>query len=340
MSISRSFTRFTLWCVLVTFALIVAGGVVRTTGSGDACPDWPLCFGQVIPPPQPRIWIEWTHRLVTTLVYSSVLVLVCWVSLRYRADKLIFLGAWLAFFLLIVQIVLGGLVVILQVPPALVGIHLANALLILATLITVSLYAQRPWEGVSASASPHGSRIAVPEAGSLGPAQSDPRLRRLIVLSAAAVYVLIFSGSVVTGTNSLVACLGWPLCNDGFLPSNVFQAINLTHRYFAAAVGVLLIYTLAETLRRYRANRLLRRAAHTAIGLFGLQIVLSAINVLTLFQPFWNSLHLAAATAVWGAMVAFAVIGGRALGGSSAPAQTTTGVNPVAQPYTPASSGR
>jgi heme A synthase len=320
MSISRSFTRFTLWCVLVTFALIVAGGVVRTTGSGDACPDWPLCFGQVIPPPQPRIWIEWTHRLVTTLVYSSVLVLVCWVSLRYRADKLIFLGAWLAFFLLIVQIVLGGLVVILQVPPALVGIHLANALLILATLITVSLYAQRPWEGVSA--------------------QSDPRLRRLIVLSAAAVYVLIFSGSVVTGTNSLVACLGWPLCNDGFLPSNVFQAINLTHRYFAAAVGVLLIYTLAETLRRYRANRLLRRAAHTAIGLFGLQIVLSAINVLTLFQPFWNSLHLAAATAVWGAMVAFAVIGGRALGGSSAPAQTTTGVNPVAQPYTPASSGR
>jgi heme a synthase len=320
MSVSRSFTRFTLWCVLVTFALIVAGGVVRTTGSGDACPDWPLCFGQVIPPPQPRIWIEWTHRLITMLVYSSVLVLVIWVSLRYRADKLIFLGAWLAFFLLIVQIVLGGLVVILQVPPALVGIHLANALLILATLITVSLYAQRPWEGVSA--------------------QSDPRLRRLIVLSAAAVYVLIFSGSVVTGTNSLVACLGWPLCNDGFLPSNVFQAINLTHRYFAAAVGVLLIYTLAETLRRYRANRLLRRAAHTAIGLFGLQIVLSAINVLTLFQPFWNSLHLAAATAVWGAMVAFAVIGGRALGGSSAPAQTTTGENPVAQPYTPASSGR
>ena len=141
MSVSPSFRRFTIWCAALTYALIVVGGVVRTTASGDACPDWPLCYGQVIPPFQLSIWIEWTHRLVTSLVYTSVLALVVWVSLRYRADKLIFRGAWLAFFLLIFQIVLGGLVVILQLPPALVGIHLANALLIFATLLAVSLTA-------------------------------------------------------------------------------------------------------------------------------------------------------------------------------------------------------
>ena len=339
MSVSPSFQRYTIWCAALTYALIVVGGVVRTTASGDACPDWPLCYGQVIPPFQLRIWIEWTHRLVTSLVYTSVLGLLIWVSLRYRTDKLMFRGAWLAFCLLIFQIVLGGLVVILQLPPALVGIHLANALLIFATLIAVSL---------TASASRAGARSAAPKAGSFalaaetfGPAiPSDLRLRRLIVFSAAAVYVLIFSGSVVVGTGSSGDCAGWPLCNDGILPSGVGEAINLAHRYFAAAVGVLLFYTLSETLRRHRANRLLRRAAHTAVGLFGVQIVIGGINVLTQFTPFWNSLHLAAATAVWGAMFAFALIGMRELGGSAAAAQTTPGVNPNAQPYPPPASGR
>ena len=321
MSVSPTFRRYTVWCAALTYALIVVGGVVRTTGSGDACPDWPLCYGQVIPPFQLRIWIEWTHRLVTSLVYTSVLGLVIWVSLRYRADQLIFRGAWLAFFLLIFQIVLGGLVVILQLPPALVGIHLANALLIFATLLAVTLTAYQPWEPMPANA-------------------GDPRLRRLIVLSAAAVYVLIFSGSVVVGTGSSGDCAGWPLCNGGILPAGVGDAINLTHRYFAAAVGVLLFYVLSETLRRHRANRSLRRAAHTAIGLFGVQIVIGGINVLTQFTPFWNSLHLAAATAVWGAMFAFALIGMRVLGSSTAPAQTTPGVNPNAQPYPPPATGR
>jgi len=108
----------------------------------------------------------------------------------------------------------------------------------------------------------------------------------------------------------------------------------------ACAVGVLLFYTLSETLRRYRANRLLRRAAHTAVGLFAVQIVIGGINVLTQFTPFWNALHLAAATAVWGAMFVFALIGMRVLGGSTAPVQTTPGVNPNAQPYPPPASGR
>lgn len=393
MSVSPSFRRFTLWCAALTYVLIVVGGVVRTTASGDACPDWPLCYGQIIPPLQLRIWIEWTHRLVTSLVYTSVLALVIWASLRYRAHKLIFRGAWLAFFLLIFQIVLGGLVVILNLPPALVGIHLANALLIFATLLAVSLTAYQPWAtGASrtalsemgssrpASASPPGSRITLSEAGTSRPASVSPpgshtavseagslrtarvnapasttanvarrgaraevmdaRLRRLILLSAAAVYILIFSGSVVTGTGSSGDCAGWPLCNDGILPSGIGDAINLIHRYFAAAVGLLLFYTLSETLRRHRANRLLRRAAHTAIGLFAVQILIGGINVLTQFTPFWNALHLAAATAVWGAMFAFALIGLRVLGSRTAAELSASGVNPNAQPYPPPASGR
>ena len=69
--ITTAFKRFSLWTVAVTFALIVIGGIVRVTGSGDACPDWPLCHGSIIPPFELRIWIEWTHRLTNTLVAPS-----------------------------------------------------------------------------------------------------------------------------------------------------------------------------------------------------------------------------------------------------------------------------
>jgi cytochrome c oxidase assembly protein subunit 15 len=322
MTISTSFKRFTIWCAAVTFLLIIAGAVVRTTGSGDACPDWPLCHGSIIPPLRLQVWIEWSHRLITSVVYSSVLALAIWASLRYRQEKVVVRGAWLAMFLLIFQIVLGGLVVIFGLPPALVGIHLANALLIFGTLITVSLFAHRSW--------------------AVAPAESDPRLRKLIVWSAIAVYILVFSGTVVTGTGAASACDTWPLCNSssGILPDNVYQAIHLTHRYIAAAIGILLFYTLSETLRRHRANRLLRRAAHTAIGLFGLQIIVGGINVLAFFPPPLGTLHLATAAAVFGAMVAFAVIGWQVLGGQTAANAVASGVNPVGQSYPSASSGR
>jgi cytochrome c oxidase assembly protein subunit 15 len=320
MKLSKRFQLFTIWCVVVTFLLIIAGAVVRTTGSGDACPDWPLCHGSIIPPFILSVWIEWTHRLITTVVYTSALALAIWATSRYRQERLIVRGSWLTMFLLIFQIVLGGVVVIFGLPAALVGIHLANALLIFGTLIVVSLFAHRPWAAV--------------------PAESDPRLRKLIVWSTIAVYVLVFSGTVVTGTNSLAACLGWPLCNDGFLPSNVFQAINLIHRYFAAAMGILLFYTLSETLRRHRSIRLLRRAAHIAIGLFALQILVGGINVLVLFPPALGTLHLATAAAVFGAMVAFAIVGWQVLGGQTAADAIASGVNPVGQSYPSATSGR
>ncbi len=316
---SRAFRLFSLWTAAITFVLIVIGGVVRVTGSGDACPDWPLCHGTLIPPLEVRVWIEWTHRLTNTLVAPSILALAVWVTLRYRSQTLILRSAWLAFVLLVVQIVLGGLVVIFGLPAALVGIHLANALLIWSAVLLVALFVYRPWAGVAP--------------------QANPRLRRLIVASTAAVYVLLFSGTIVTGTQSNIACFGWPLCSDGFLPQNVNQLVNITHRYLAALMGLLLIYTLVQTLRASRTLPPLRRAVHAAIGLFFTQIVVGAINVLTLFTPFWNALHLLMAAAVWGAMFVLVVVAWQCLGGQPAPGAARSGVS-LAQPVSPSAPGR
>src|SRR5262245_8030205 len=81
----RDFTltaRLAFTTAVVMFALIVVGSIVRTTGSGLACPDWPLCHGRLIPPLQFNILIEWFHRLLALVVGLGLLATAAWTFAR------------------------------------------------------------------------------------------------------------------------------------------------------------------------------------------------------------------------------------------------------------------
>src|SRR2546427_5245748 len=64
----RGFVRFSSAAVDATYILIILGGLVRATGAGLACPDWPLCPGRLIPPLDTLVLIEWRHRFVASIV--------------------------------------------------------------------------------------------------------------------------------------------------------------------------------------------------------------------------------------------------------------------------------
>src|SRR5215831_18488850 len=138
----RTGARLSLATTALLFGLIVIGSVVRTTGSGLACPDWPLCQGQLIPPFQLNVLIEWFHRLVALLV-SLLLFATCgWALLRSEVRSRLGGLAALAVVLLFAQVVLGALTVWKLLSPLVVSSHLAVALLLFSTLLMLALSAQ------------------------------------------------------------------------------------------------------------------------------------------------------------------------------------------------------
>ncbi len=120
--------RFAVATALATFCLLVAGGLVSTTESGLACPDWPLCEGQYFPKMAGGKLFEHGHRLVagTVAVMTFALSFLLF-KYRRRDSALIRLGL-IASALVVVQALLGALTVKLRLPPWVSSLHQATAM--------------------------------------------------------------------------------------------------------------------------------------------------------------------------------------------------------------------
>ncbi|PWN06175.1 COX15/CtaA family protein [Rhodohalobacter mucosus] len=142
--------------VIATLVLIFVGGLVRASGAGLGCPDWPQCFGMWIPPtsaaelpPQYdaslfnplHTWLEYINRLVGVLI-GLFITATFLISFRYRkSDPVITAFSGLAFVLVIFQAWLGGQVVRSGLSAGMITIHMLMAMTILAVLLYASFRA-------------------------------------------------------------------------------------------------------------------------------------------------------------------------------------------------------
>lgn len=155
--IANRFWRIGIITILAVYMLIFVGGVVRASGAGMGCPDWPTCFGKLVPPTQEselpadyhqkyigygdttfnpvKTWTEYLNRLLGVSIGLLILAtLVRSVPFR-KNDPAIFHGSLVAFLLVGFQGWLGSRVVASELKPVLITAHMIVAFIIVCLLI-------------------------------------------------------------------------------------------------------------------------------------------------------------------------------------------------------------
>jgi cytochrome c oxidase assembly protein subunit 15 len=145
----KSFLRLSIVGTLGTYLLVFIGGLVRVSGAGLGCPDWPRCFGGWIPPLSldqlpPDIdpimfnvalaWIEWLNRLAGMIVGLLIAATAIVALIKFRDLKQIWIPAALAAILVAFQGWQGGMVVLSELNPLSVSLHLIIAIVIVSLL--------------------------------------------------------------------------------------------------------------------------------------------------------------------------------------------------------------
>ncbi len=256
--------RFAMFAVGATFCLIFVGGLVTSTGSALAVPDWPLAFGKLIPAWQGGIRFEFGHRVVAGFVVIVTLILMSW-ALMVERRRWVRNTALAAFGLIIVQAVLGGITVLFELPLAIAVTHAATAQAFFCVIVSIAIFTNPRWE--------HTQRRD--ESG------ARPPIAMLAGITTAVVYAQILIGALMRHMGAGLAIPDFPLAFGQLLPPywNEFIAVNFAHRMGAIVVSVMVIWTVARVLREHRDEVQLRRPALGLILLLVLQISLGALTI-------------------------------------------------------------
>lgn len=261
---ARALHRFAVLTACATFFLIFIGGLVTSTGSALAVPDWPLAFGKLIPAWEGGIRFEFGHRLAAGTVVILTLVLMAW---AWRAEprrwvrNLIFA----AFGLIIVQAILGGITVLFELPLAIAVTHAATAQALFCLMVSIALFTNPRWEKTPHLDEP-ASRIPLPT---------------LAAATTASIYMQILIGALMRHLGAGLVIPDFPLSFGQIFPPymNLYIAINFAHRCGAIVVSAMIIWTVARVLRGHVDVTALRRPALGLFLLLVMQICLGAITI-------------------------------------------------------------
>ncbi len=279
----QKWMRFLVWKIAIaTLLLMAVGSATRVMNAGLACPDWPLCYGQLVPTQQMnlQVFLEWFHRLDASLIGLSTLALVG-LSWWFRKE----LPKWLpwasvgALGLILFQGVLGGLTVTQMLRFDIVTAHLGTALLFFATLVVIAL-CLTPYQGTTTAG----------------------KLRWVSLTAAILVYIQCLLGGLVGSRWALHQCFGGSqLC--AVMNSHIIGVVPAT------------LGTLAVVFMAWRTPALhpsLRKLAWVAGGVVVVQVLLGVATFYLHLQvePLTVTHHTVGA-ALFGTLVALTTLGMR-----------------------------
>jgi cytochrome c oxidase assembly protein subunit 15 len=291
---SRWLHRFAVLTSASTLFLIFVGGLVTSTGSGLAVPDWPLSFGQFFPRMVGGVFYEHGHRMVAATVGGLTVVLAVW-SWSVATPPLVRRLALAAVAVVIAQGLLGGLTVIFLLPPAISIAHACLAQAFLCVTVVLAVVTAADWAP--------GRR-----------APADPSLVRLTAATAATVYGQLVLGATMRHTGAGLAIPDFPLAFGRVIPpfDAPGVAIHFAHRLGAVAVATMILWTVARILRTRGGDPRLARPALVALGLLATQISLGALTIWTRKAVLPTTAHVAVGAAILATTIVLAARARRA----------------------------
>ncbi len=235
-----------LTLLILIFTQILLGAWVRLTGSGMSCPDWPLCYGMMVPLPEKvmaieniqytyyQVFLEWIHRANAAFLIGPISLILSFIIILNKkklscAPKL----PYVLLFLLAIQGLLGGLTVFKSNIPWSVAIHLVCAFLLFFICLNIFLSTTKIRKSFIISR----------------PAKLNILISGLLIMLTGA------AGAYTSKSGASLSCKSWPGCNQNFLPNinDIFEIIHFSHRILALLFILsisLLIYLIFNEYER------------------------------------------------------------------------------------------
>jgi heme A synthase len=239
--------RFAVATAVATFCLLIAGGLVSTTESGLACPDWPLCEGKLIPRMVDGKQFEHTHRLVASAVAAMTFLLTAMLIKHRRRDRLLARLGLAASALVVAQALLGALTVKLALPAWISSLHQATAMAFFCATVSLAFLTFQRMPGRAAREH----------------SEERSRLRRWILPVIALTYLQVCAGAVMRHTRGGLACgFDFPWCLGKLWPLDAHLGVqaHMVHRA-GGLVVVASVVALAFAVWRARVNSPALRAS-------------------------------------------------------------------------------
>ncbi len=283
--------RFAVIVACSTFVLIIAGGLVTSTGSGLAVPDWPLSYGQIMPPMVGGIFFEHGHRMVAAFVGLVTTILAIWICRAEERRWVRWLGL-AALMFVITQGVLGGLTVLFLLPTPISVAHATLAQTFFCILISLALFTSPEWRRNQPKIEDEGK----------------PSLPTLALATTAVIYLQLILGALMRHTDSGLAVPDFPLAYGYLIPplnSTALKGFNkqlvdmglrlaadpvitanqilihLVHRLGAVLTTGFVLWTAVKTFKRYKGELKLLLPALLMPLLVLFQILLGIFTLFT-----------------------------------------------------------
>lgn len=292
---------------LSTLFLIFAGGMVTSTGSGLAVPDWPLSYGSLFPPMIGGVFYEHGHRMIATLVGFLTLWQAIWIKIKEDRKWLRVLGG-AALLMVILQGVLGGITVLTYLPTPISVMHavLAQTFFIVTVVIAYSLSYEREQKQYLTK-------------------KANASFVKMSLIFVLMIYIQLILGAIMRHTGSGLAIPDFPKMGGSWIPTfnkdmlffindwrfennlepvNVMQVIfHFLHRIWAVLIVLKLIGLNVVGFKYFATSKKIIPLLHFINFAVFFQVMLGIGVVMSVKEPISTSLHVATGAAILGLSV-------------------------------------